>query len=510
MTLEELRDQMATVSKDIKAHVDATKERFGAVDKTLSDSDERWTQARADLMSNDQVKALVDEMIELSMKDPNRSVNLVDNLDYSTRSLREVACRTDTPQPVARELFEQFLTSRPQSDNIARYQKLSSKMTILQTVMRKANPDWRPIQSRHPRVMIWWHEYRSLQRDLLGDDFFARAFDTATAADGGDWVPDLLGADLIRYLEVYGNLIPNLRTFPMPGPIYRLPITTTANKAVRATELTGHQTGAFNYSTSPLYADGSYPASKVTFDAEKMRAFFVLTGEIIEDSIVPALEFATVDTADAIRRAIEDAGINGDDASPGIDADLSYSAAADGTYDARTSWQGFRALANTNSAEMTAASNIFTIANAVGTMRKMGRYATRGPSNLLWICGIKSYLDLLDTGDLLTMDKIGDKAVVATGAVGNLLGTSVIISEFVREDLAATGLNTTTTDAKTEAILVYRPAWRLGNYRGITTEQERKAGFDQNVVFAWWRGDLQKTVASTETTEATLIDLATT
>jgi len=41
----------------------------------------------------------------------------------------------------------------------------------------------------------------------------------------------------------------------------------------------------------------------------------------------------------------------------------------------------------------------------------------------------------------------------------------------------------------------------------MTSERERFSWWDQSMMYCWWRGDFQKTVKSTETTEACLVNL---
>lgn len=351
-----------------------------------------------------------------------------------------------------------------------------------------------------------WADYQRLQRELFPEDFYARAFDTADAAE---WVPDILASDLLRYIEVRGAIIPLFRSFPMPAALYRIPFTTGAGKASRWVELAASQSGAVNYTAGAMYASDQAPAGRATFDAERLRSKLVTTREFIEESIVPVLDFMVIDCADGIRRAIEDCIINGDAASAGIDSDLSYTVTV-GVGQSRTCWDGLRALAQANdSASNTVqpvTGNHATVANLITAKTTMGRYAI-DPGSLAWICGLRSYVDLLDLADFITMDKLGTAATLITGQVGNIFGSPVVVTEYIRQDLQASGLYTTSTGSQTIMILVHRPSWWLGNWRGITTEPERIPGFNQDVMWAWWSGDFQKMTTSTETTEFVLSDI---
>jgi D-tyrosyl-tRNA(Tyr) deacylase len=68
----------------------------------------------------------------------------------------------------------------------------------------------------------------------------------------------------------------------------------------------------------------------------------VATGEFQEESIVPMMQWMFEETMDGIRRASEDAFLNGDKVSPGIDNDITYTVDSTGGTDCRNRWNGVR------------------------------------------------------------------------------------------------------------------------------------------------------------------------
>jgi hypothetical protein len=315
----------------------------------------------------------------------------------------------------------------------------------------------------------------------------------------------------MRYVEVRGFLIPLLRTVAMPTKNYELPTTTAAGIAHRFVERTASPSAVYNYTTRELYADGSGPIASPALSAETLRAFIVTSQQFIEDSIIPVIEYISQDVSDAIRRAIEDCCINGDSITAHFDSlpVISYTPDSMGGVHNRTSWDGFRYYINSNgtNAYLANAANSIAYTQFPRIYSLMGRYATQGPQNLAWIASPMALFKLYGIPEFATMEKIGSLATNVSGQVGSIMGSPVIVSEFVRQDLSATGVAATSTNNATELICFNRNSWVLGNYRGISTEPERLPGWDQNVIWARWRGDFLKLWATAQISEAALVDI---
>ena len=101
-------------------------------------------------------------------------------------------------------------------------------------------------------------------------------------------------------------------------------------------------------------------------------------------------------------------------------------------------WLGFRARAFDDSATV-AGGGTFTAATHFAALDAMGN---RG-ANAVAITGLHClYTQLLQYTNFLTVDKFGPQATVLTGQIGNIFGRPLIISEFMTNDLANTGLYT--------------------------------------------------------------------
>lgn len=98
---------------------------------------------------------------------------------------------------------------------------------------------------------------------------------------------------------------------------------------------------------------------------------------------------------------------------------------------------------------------------------------------------------LLEEGAVQTMEKFGQNATGVTSILERVDGMPVIVSEYVRDALNATGVYDGTTRTKTQFLIVYRPAFAIGDRLSVQLEAEREAKYGQDVLIARERIDFQ-------------------
>jgi hypothetical protein len=103
----------------------------------------------------------------------------------------------------------------------------------------------------------------------------------------------------------------------------------------------------------------------------------------------------------------------------------------------------------------------------------MGKYGV-DPNSLAWVVGISGYNQMLALSEVITVDKYGPNAVVLSGELARFDGIPVIVSEYVREDLNATGVYDGTTTGRTEVLLVRKDAFLYGDRRDVLVETDRE------------------------------------
>lgn len=507
--------KLGEIQKDLVERLDEQKKQVNAIEAkvgetiTKAEFDDRLKQAKDEFSTKAEHQEIVKQMAAIAESNTSRNVH-IDVPDLN--EYRQVAEFATTPKE-AQTIYSRFLQTQPTSDLVREYHKLSSRLAILQSMGRfsaqRKGGDYTVSNSHNLDVRRMWNRYQQLQRDLFPEDFYARAFDTT---DASEWVPTVMASDLVRYVELVGSVIPNIRLFPLPAPNWDLPYVTSAGEAKGFTEKTAGPSAALDYSVGGNYTSDNAPAGKITFAVERLRSKLISSREFIEESAVAVLDFMIEDAGNGIRRALENGVINGDSATAHIDSGISYSADASNAVDNRTLFDGFRLQIHetgshlNNTTRVSATSNHATIGNMVSVRAAMGVYGV-DPKAGMWLCGLRSYLDLLDLTDFLTMEKVGSMATIVQGQLGMMLGSPVVVSEKVRQDLQSTGLYTTSTGSQTAMYYIYRPGWWFGQWRGITIEPERIPMFNMDVIWAWYGGDLQCVYGPTAATAGAIVDI---
>jgi len=503
-------DQLAA---QLTAFTDATRAEYGATQEDIKslkggveEISDRLKEAAEALSKMDEVTATVFEM-QKAQQEQERQFKTINEFD--TQILKNA---DDWTQKECVEATESFLTTASRDSDIQRLHELHDHLLFLKAYCETPGQNWRlenmhkaggfgswhPAQSKSVEARRMWQEYRQLWKKYATDDFMVKAFGQGVTANDAKWIPTILSSQLMKYLEVNGAVIPLFRSFPLPSPTFDLPITTSIGQAILETRLAAANT-AVTISDNPLY--GTSPISKVTFTAIKLRAHVEVDSDFVEDSIIPMIPFMEQDMGDAIRRSIEDAIINGETTSGGLDADNTSSTHA------RRAWDGLRTRASDNSTTVAQATTALMAADDIFNMKTlMGRFGLLA-SDVALICGIRSYHEMLAITTIETIQNFGARATLITGGLTQITGSNVVVSEYVREDLSAAGAQTSTTEDNTIVIAVHKPSWWLGNWRGITLERQRNPGDDSDVVYARWRGDFEKVRTAASTTEAVLVDV---
>ncbi|MHA2641774.1 MAG: phage major capsid protein [bacterium JZ-2024 1] len=302
----------------------------------------------------------------------------------------------------------------------------------------------RPIRS----LKAW----RQFEEDLRA---FGKAMDTLTGGAGAEWVPTALSPDLAERVSLALKVASLHPRITMPTDPFKIPRMTAGSQAYLKSE---------NQEIS-----ASHPATgQASLDAKTLAVLVPVSYELEEDSVFALLPVIKRDLVRAIASGIETAIINGDTTTPHLDADVVSAS------DVRKAWNGYRKLA---SVSLDFGGTLS--ADKLRTLRGMMRVYAVDPADLAWVVSVKGYLQLLSLKDnagnpvVMTVDKYGPRATLLTGELGRLDGIPVIVSEFVRDDLNASGVYDGVTTNKTVVLLVYRPGFVVGERRVITVESTR-------------------------------------
>jgi HK97 family phage major capsid protein len=316
-----------------------------------------------------------------------------------------------------------------------------------------------------------------------------RALDVDTSGEGGTWVPTGIGADMHEKVRAAGKVAALFTRINLPTNPWKWPIEGGDVTAYRVGEPTGDSESAMTASTPGTVA--------ATFDAEIFGARALFSRSLEADSALAILPFVNRKLIQAFVDAEEKAILDGDTDGTHQDADVGAS-----TTDARTAWDGLRkkAIAQTI---VTATST--TVANLLLLRGGMGKWGIN-PTELAFIVGVSAYHDLIGDSNLLTVDKMGPQATILNGMVGSVGGVPVIVSEHVRENLNATGVQDGITTTKTYNLCVNRGEWAMGQRMALDVEVDDSIYRQtfQRVLVGFMREDFQH-IGDAATNEDTAI-----
>lgn len=300
----------------------------------------------------------------------------------------------------------------------------------------------------------------------------AKALTSTGSTSGDEFVPTDLASELQRRLYLNSALAQLMlaREIQMPTNPYNLPLRTTRpSYLLEATE-----------NTAATNSDAGTAATVLT--AAKFMALSQASYEVDEDSIVPIIPFMVQELAESGAQTWESVIINGDTTATHQDTDTAAITKAP-----EKAFKGFRKLALAVAALNTdISSGGISRANLVAMRKALGKYG-RNVQNLAWIVGPQTAADLENLDEVVTIDKIGNRATILTGGLSALWGIPIIVSESNREDLNASGVNDGVTTTKGSILLVNLSRFLVGSRRGFTVETDRNIKAQTHEIVASFR-----------------------
>lgn len=383
--------------------------------------------------------------------------------DARSQSRMEFPAGAETKRLFKTGGYKALMDNPCEDDRVKELQRLNDDVCIVHGICA-AGPRYGGMKS----LGGLWSEFESARDD------FSKAMDTATTGEGLEWMPSMLSTQLQSVVELNLRVAGLHRSFPMPAPEYKLPLKIAHSIGYKAAETTN----ADSPNKIPKSVVGT---DDITYTAVKVAGRIVWSGEMDYDSVVPMLPLLREDIPIAIARAIETATINGQ---PGGTIDTGD---APGATDARALWDGYRKYAEVNTGVKLDMGAIFTIDGFTALRKKLGPWGMV-PADLAWLVSTAVYYAMLTLVDasgnpvVVPAYAYGPEATAITGELGRLQGIPVIPSEFVREDLNATGIHDGTTETKTVAGLIHRPSWMYGTRKELTIEASPEPYFESDAL----------------------------
>lgn len=313
---------------------------------------------------------------------------------------------------------------------------------------------------------------------------------STTAGSGGDFVPRSLSANLIERVNLE-LIVPRLFAMvPMPTNPFDIPARGVAR-------VRGGTMAENTADTGQVVMKKVTPGTrKVTLTARKFAAESLVSRDSEEDAIIAMIPFIEEELVDFLSADQEDASLNGDLA--GVVAGSHMDRDVTTTDDPRVAWDGLRKLLQAGQ-KVDATNQILTVAHLRSNRSKMRKYGVR-PSDLAHILSIQSYIQLLSDASVQTMERYGPNATIVTGELAKVDNVPIVISEYARADLNATGVFDNTTRDRTVALTVNRRGYVVGERRGLTLQllKEVYAEEDQDALLLTLRRAFQARYPTTE------------
>ena len=338
------------------------------------------------------------------------------------------------------------------------------------------------ILGKNPRELKMWDGYFGRSSALR------KAMDAATANEGAEWVPTLLSADFLERMRLEAKVASLFQDISMPSNPFKKPY--SAGLSASDFYFVGEST-----SDSPTASPPSTLATgDQTLTAKKLKARVLFSDELQEDSIVPVIPHLRGELIRAGAEVVEDVVLNGDTTATHQDSDVTDSK------DRRKAWNGLRDLCQSGNK---ADHSTFSTANYQTLLKTMGIYGIN-PTELVIIVGPTGYHKFRALAEVLTVDKYGPSATILNGELGKLMGSPIITSEYIRQNLNATGVYDATTMTYTIYLIVNRRGFMLGTRGGVKLTFDTDAKVDQNQLIMSFRKAFQPvwTPSSTITTIA--------
>jgi HK97 family phage major capsid protein len=361
-----------------------------------------------------------------------------------------------------------LLQTRSSAPEVREFHEASDTLYILSNILNKD-----PRQTEYYR---WASAHVPVMKDALAEA------DVGAAGDG--WYPVEFSASMQEQVRLARRVASFHARVTMPTDPFKLPIEGSDASAF----LVAEATGATDFITaSKLVPDtlGSPGLTNLTLATKKLGARVVVSTEATEASIIPILPYVRDKLVRAMSDAEEDNTINGDE-NDNI-ADLSADDTDVGATHPRKAYGGYRDHTKSTTRITAGATTEVEISKLRALRAAFGKYGVQ-PAGLTWLTGPQGYIKMLGAKDasgnqvLQTIDKYGGQATLVTGELGRVDGAPVVVSEFVREDLNASGVYDGVTTDTTMILLVNRASFIYGDFRGMSLRSRDIIETDQTVL----------------------------
>ncbi len=309
------------------------------------------------------------------------------------------------------------------------------------------------------------HKAAAINRDdiataveMVKKEHVFKAMDTAEVGGGFELVPTSFSPDVINQVRLDLKVTSIFPHIYMPAPTYKLPVEVNPPLAYIIPENTG-DTGQTSIPASNV------GTGQVTFNAVSIGTMVRVSKELDQDSIAPIVPLIQRNLLRSLAVGFENAALNGDISGTHQDSDVAASNAQEKAF------PGLRRMALINGWKIDNGGGAISLSKLRAVRAMLGIYSVN-PDDLVLIVGPKTYVQMLNIPEAVTMDKYGPQATVMTGELMKLDGMPVIVSPFMRETLNASGVFDNTTVNRGTAVIAHKGGFLIGDRQMIELDQD--------------------------------------
>jgi hypothetical protein len=495
------------ITKSVSAQLDPLKAKFATI------PDEKAIAAIVvKAMADTADKKNVGEIVTKSVQNALAECKTKSRFGYSDDS-RSVDYGNGQQSEISRGTIEvKFSETDPKNLPLHRKQLLNVMMKGPK-FMNEGIPDSMVARGEELGIKMLDSSRRTIQEAVVGTKSWGEGLKhwemvegrkalTSDASPGSNLNEIELSSILQRrlYLETPLGALFQAREIDMPVESYPFPLRTT----LPSFWIGGSAGVQQNVATDPSDPGTAQP----TLNSKKLMGETQYSYEADEASIIPILGFVEEQLAKGAAVSLETMLINGDltdNAGTHMDADTIKAGTGAAFHPPQYAWDGFRKLGlDVATLKCTNSGNKAEFAMFEAMQIAMGKYALN-PDSLVWIVGPLGMRRMKSIPQVQTMYAFGPNATIVTGKLERFDGISVLPSEWMREDVAATGVNTAGGPNTFGSCLLVRPdQFLMGRRRAFTIEIFRQPWTQTNRIIASFR----RAFTPLETPSATIKSVA--
>lgn len=361
--------------------------------------------------------------------------------------------------------------NKPQAEAIKEWQDINDDLLLVGTLLAQSR------KSSFKAALKSSDLYSRAMHRLKSDEDLRKALYSTGTGVGDEWVPEGFSGQLFEKIRLDLKVAALFQTMNMPTNPYTPPVVSSGATAYLISESTADDATKMR-ATTPA-------TTNFSFNAVKIGGRAVFSEELDEDSIINILPWIKDEMATALVEGQENSILNGDTSATHQDSNITNA------WDAAKAYKGLRYKALNNAGT---SSSDFSSAPTTAKMRTlrrlMGKYGVN-PNKLAIIVSSNIYLQLVGLTEVSTVDKYGANATILTGELAKIDGIPIIVSEWMHDNLNASGVYDGATTTKSSILMVYRPGFWIGERMGITIDSLRDIQTDQIIVVAKRRLDFK-------------------